>query len=240
MGLFKKIKKAAGGIVGGLTGIGGADAAGKGSKAQTRYLKEGLAELDRSYQDQLGFLGPQQALGNNALNLYGGLLGVNTGANGGAGMPDYSSFFKSPGYQFQLEEGENAIGRMQSARGNLFSGGAGRELASFNSGLASQGYNDYANRLGAFANLGPQTNNLLAGYRGNLGSSKANLLAGIGDAKAAGYVGAANSYSNAAGNLLNFGSSFINPFSGGFGGAGPQSAGPVDLEWGAPGTPRAI
>lgn len=211
MGILKKIKRAASGLIGGVTGMGGADAAKDASRAQQAGLREAIGTYNTTYDQQAAMLQPQQQIGNNALNMYAGLLGVGTGANGNASAPDYSAFFQSPGYQFQQEQGEQTLGRAQSARGNLFSGGAGKELMRFNNGLAAQGYNDYANRLGQFANLGPQTNNLLSGYLGQRGASIGAAQSGIGDARASGYVNSANSYNNAAGNLLNFATSFIKP-----------------------------
>ncbi len=208
MGLLGKIKKVgSSGLIGGLTGAGGARAARRGARAQQQALRQGINTLDETYDDQFNLLNPQAQIGNQALAQYGQLFGIGTGANGANGAPDYSQFFESPGYQFTQQQGEQGIGRMQSARGNLFSGGAGKELNEYNNGLASQGYNDYANRLGAFANLGPQTNQLIAGYMGQRGQGVANLQSGIGDARASGIVGAANSYSNAASNILNFVSS---------------------------------
>jgi hypothetical protein len=211
---FKSVTKGATGLVGGFTGYGGASAAGKAADAQTKGMRQGIEALNKTYADQRALLDPQLALGNKALTAYGNLLGIGT-ANG---LPDYSGFQNQPGYKFMQEEGENALARMQSARGNLFSGGAGRELMRYNTGLADQTYNQYADRLGAFSSLGPQTANLLSGYRGQLGSGLASLYTGIGDARAAGKIGASNSYSNAAANLLNFGSSF-------FGGGGAGATG---------------
>lgn len=203
MGFLGGVGKVASGLVKGVTGQGGADAANKGAQVQTRYLQKGVDALNSAYKDQQALLNPHLQMGNNALNSYGRLLGIGTGD----GLPDYSGFINSPGRQFMLDEGENALSRMQSARGSYFSGGAGRELMRFNSGLADQTFNQYADRLGSLGSLGPQTANLLSGYRGDQARGIAGLYGNIGDARASGYVGAANSYAGAANNLLKMGMS---------------------------------
>lgn len=222
MGLFsgvKKVAKGASGFAGGFLGFGGADAAGDAADAQQKYLQRGIDALNSAYADQKNLLNPQMVWGMKGLDAYGNLLGL------GDKPADYSVFRNQPGYQFAQDEGERALGRAQAARGSYFSGGAGRELMKFNSGLADQAYQSYMNRLGSFANLGPQTANALAGYRGQQGQGTANLLSGIGDARASGYVGAANSYGGAVANLLNFGSSILGGGGGGYNvGGSPASA----------------
>lgn len=203
MGFFSSVKKVGGGLLGGITGQGGADAAGDAAAQQERFIREGIGALDQSYKNQLSLLQPYLQTGDKALSTYSSLLGLD-------GAPvDYSAFENLPEYQFALQQGQLGIDRAAAAGGNLFAGGRLKEAAAFNSGLASQNFNSYANRLSALANLGPQTAGMLSGYQGNLGQNKANMLASIGDARAGGYLGAANSYSNAASNLLNFAGGFF-------------------------------
>lgn len=69
-----------------------------------------------------------------------------------------SDFVASPDYQFRLDEGNKAIDRAGSARGNFYSGGALKEAAKFGSDLASGEYNnarnnyvqDYGIKAGAY------------------------------------------------------------------------------------------
>ncbi len=118
---------------------------------------------------------------------------------GAADGPDYSSFFKSPGYQFRLDEGVRAIDRSASARGMLMSGGIQRELTRYGQGLASAEFNTYANRLSALAGIG-QTANQSAGQFGSAAAGQvgqtSNALAGTiqagGTAQAGGIIGSSN------------------------------------------------
>lgn len=56
-----------------------------------------------------------------------------------------SDFMASPDYEFRLEQGQNAIDRAGSARGNFYSGGALKEASKFAGDLASGEYNNARN-----------------------------------------------------------------------------------------------
>lgn len=60
--------------------------------------------------------------------------------------PGKFDFQADPGYAFRQQQGEQAINRASAARGGFFSGRVGKELADFNSGLASQEYGNAYNR----------------------------------------------------------------------------------------------
>lgn len=53
---------------------------------------------------------------------------------------------KDPGYNFRLSEGKRALEQSQAAKGGLFSGEAGKEMARYSQGLASQEYGAAADR----------------------------------------------------------------------------------------------
>ncbi len=119
----------------------------------------------------------------------------------------------SPGEQFQLQETERGIGRLQSARGNIFSGRAGEELLERGSQtIAAQSEQRRLQQLatllqiapnlqGQLAGGGRQTAQTLAGLEGQIGGGLANLQFG-GATQIAG-LAAANQTS--ASNLLQLG-----------------------------------
>lgn len=113
--------------------------------------------------------------------------------------PDYSAFYKSPGYDFRLNEGINALDRSAAARGRLYSGAQMKGINNYAQGVASEEYNNYANRLAALAGVGQtaatNTASLGAQTAGNVG----NALMQGGQARASGYLGQANAW----GNVLN-------------------------------------
>ena len=141
---------------------------------------------------------------------------------GGAAGPDYSAFFKSPGYQFRLDEGIRAIDRSASARGQLLGGGVLRELQRYGQGLAASEFGNYANRLSTLAGIGQTTafqgGQLGAAAGAQVGQSVASIgqsiLAG-GSAQASGIVGGQNALSQGiTGAFNNFGTA-LQQFSGG-------------------------
>jgi len=52
----------------------------------------------------------------------------------------------TPGYQFTLQQGQNAVQNSAAAQGGLLSTGALKTLAGYTTGLANQTYNDVYNR----------------------------------------------------------------------------------------------
>lgn len=54
---------------------------------------------------------------------------------------------QTPGYQFALNQGNEAINRSAAAKGQLNSGNVLAELAKFGQGMASQEYGNQVNRL---------------------------------------------------------------------------------------------
>lgn len=132
-------------------------------------------------------------------------------------MDDY---LEDPGYQFRLDQGEQAINRAAAAAGRYDSGRALKDLTEFNSGLASQEFgnaynrwnNDMSNifnRLSGVAGTGQQAVNTLS----SLGQSTANNISDLqtqgGNARASGYVGQANAWGNALGGLANTASGYL-------------------------------
>ena len=79
--------------------------------------------------------------GNTARNRLLQLLGLSTGgADNGSLMKDFSAadFKADPGYQFRLDQGQQALERSAAARGGLLSGAALKDANNFAQGQASQ------------------------------------------------------------------------------------------------------
>lgn len=88
-----------------------------------------------------------------------------TQAQGNIGF-NPQDYMNSPDYQFQLEQGQQAMDRANAARGGFFSGNALREAQQYGQGLASGFYND------AFTRRQSETDRLndLILQRGSLGA----------------------------------------------------------------------
>ena len=117
-------------------------------------------------------------------------------ANGFSFTP--SDLTQDPGYQFNIQQGDQALARRQNASGNYFSGAAGKELQDYGQGLADNTYNQAFNRA-------------LQGF--NTGLNGAQATAGINDSigniNATSNINQGNLYSGALGNVLG-GNSFTN------------------------------
>lgn len=137
------------------------------------------------------------------------------GATGGAslgglgGGVDYTARMgaleQTPGYQFRLKEGMDAIQRSAAAKGTLLTGGALKELASFGQGLASTEFGNEWDRQMGLAGLGFNAAAAQGAYGSSFGNQLTDLTTGAGNAQAAGTAGAGNVWGNALGNLGNLG-----------------------------------
>lgn len=108
--------------------------------------------------------------------------------------PDMSGFFTSPGYQFRRDEGTRGLERSAASRGGAFSGNALRQLAEFNSGLASQEFGTYVNQLAGIAGVGQTATNQTAAYGAQHADNAGRNALYAGDARASGIIGQSNAY----------------------------------------------
>lgn len=160
---------------------------------------------------------------NNAgANAYGDA----SGANGPAGNARATANFQAnPGYQFQMDQGQQALNRSHAAAGNLSSGNADTDTLKFSQGLANQSYGGYLAGLQPYLSGQQQATagaaNVDTGLAGNLnqsfqgqgGAANANLT-GQGASNAAATMNNYNVGANQLGALLGVG----NLISGGMGG----------------------
>lgn len=120
--------------------------------------------------------------------------------------PTMADLQKYPGYQFALQQGDQAIQNSAAATTGAVSGPALKQLMSFNQGLASQtyqaGFNNFQtqqtnifNRLNQIAGLGQNAAGNLGNAGTQLGTGIAQAQAAAGGSLAGGIVGATNSLS---------------------------------------------
>ena len=172
-------------------------AANKASDAQSQAAANALAFQKQQFDTSQANFRPYMDAGAGATYSLGRLLGI--GPGGQQGTPDYSGFMNSPDYKFAQQQGELGIERGANARGLNLSGGTMRDLSQFNSGLATQQYGNYYNRLMGLSQLGQAS----AAGSASTGAAQAgqigNTYQGLGQAQAGGYVGTANAIGGAIG-----------------------------------------
>jgi hypothetical protein len=151
---------------------------------------------------------PYLAAGGNALAALQQGIGIGPGTNnsgvGSLNAPfTTAQFHNSPGYQFQLQQGENAVLSNAAATGGVNSGNTLKALTQFGQGTANQdywnAYNAYVNQqnqrfgqLQTVAGSGQNAAGNLGALGTQVGSSVGNNIVGAGNAAAAGQVGSAN------------------------------------------------
>lgn len=141
----------------------------------------------------------------------GNVVGQTPAASGYQPIDLQSLIASTPGYQFQLGEGLNAIDRSASARGGLMSGATIRAAQRYGTGLASNEFGNFANRLASLMGIGQTAANAAGGYGMQTGQAVGQNLANIGGARGSGYANQANIWGNTIGSVANqFGNYFNN------------------------------
>lgn len=163
----------------------------------------------------------------------GGDGGGTSGAPGatGQGAPNYSGFYNSPGYQFSLSQGQNAINRQASANGSLYSSNTLGALGSYTAGAAGTQYNNYVSQLMGLAGLGGSA---VAGTNAaaqNAGNNISSTQLSAGNANASGVLGSAGAWTGAAQQLGKQGGNLLSAYGGGDNSVGISGGGSGGDPW---------
>lgn len=213
-----------GGIVGGIGSlVGGAETASAENKAAQTAL------TGFNYLKNNPLIGQLQTAGSGAVAGQTGALGAQAGTdsavNGlltsdGVNNPAYQNYLKSTGYNFQLQQGSNAITGNAAAKGMLNSGATGKALTTYGQNLASTTFNNYLGQMTNLANLqganasgyGQQATTGLqaAADVGNAGSiggtASANQIAAAGQSTGTSIANAFNTVGGSIGSSMSNGS----------------------------------
>lgn len=170
---------------------------------------QGRDALNTNYTAGISGFQPFQSAGTQATGTYLDSLGLN-GPEGNARAT--SAFQASPGFNFALDTGLNAIDRRAASRGMLGSGNTNLDTIRFATGLGQQDYGNWQSKLaglgtqgltaatgagGLYAGLGTGLNNNFVGQ----GTQAYNAQTGIGNANAGAEVAKGNAETAASGNL---------------------------------------
>jgi hypothetical protein len=211
---------AAAGSIGGALISG--NAADNAAQTQANAANNASAVQQHMYDDTVAREQPFVGAGTNALAQLLKGLGLSPGADGtpGTGVGSLnkpfslSDFTSSPGYQFQQQQGMDAILNRQSAIGGVSGGNTLKALLQYSQGLASQDFynaqnvyqgqqNQQFNQLQTLAGSGQNA----AANLGALGSQTAgqigNNITGAGNAISAGQIAGGNALGGALGGIGN-------------------------------------
>lgn len=202
-------------------GLFGGNAASKASEQYIKALQQAQQSLQGSEDKGLANYQPYLQGGAQAEGTLSQML-----ATPGQGLltpwtqqftaPTAQQAEQTPGYQFQLQQGENALQNSAAARGGLLSGRTLGDMNNYAQGVASTNYQNvfnnaltqYQSAHNTFQNNQNNTYQRLMGMSGqglNAAGGAGQLISGIGGdiaslygqqgaARAAGTMGAANAY----------------------------------------------
>lgn len=188
-------------IIGGAVISGAASAIGSSNAAdaQTKAANQANDRLNAQYAQTRGDLMPFQAAGASGLNDLTSRMSQLTSPFDAS----QAGLEKTPGYQFNLEQGLKATNNALGARGLLNSGAVMKGAAGFATGLAdntlqTQFNIDQANKQNSYnklmgvAQLGENAAAQTGSFGTQIAGQVANNTVGIGNAQAAGAMGIAN------------------------------------------------
>ena len=195
------------------------------ANTQAAAANNAAALQNAQFQQTQANLAPYASIGTAALPQllkslgYEGQYGSNgqlTGMSGQGFQFNPSNLEQTPGYQFTLQQGLNAVNNATSATGQTGSGAQAKGLANYATGLAQNTYNQqYQNALTTYQQNASILGSLLstgqnaAAGIGSMGMQNAqsvgNTLMGGANATAAGQVAAGSSQTNALNSLMGLG-----------------------------------
>lgn len=205
-------------IIGGAVAAGGSAVAGAVGSENARAAQESaadkamalqretMAQQQRNYDQSRADMAPWLETGRTSL----ADLASQMSAGSFNTTMDSTQLAADPGYQFRMAEGQKALERSASARGMLNSGGALRSLSRYSQGVASDEYQNAwsrnqaeasgrFNRLASLAGVGQTAAQNLGSMGGQFSAqmgqganNMSSLYGAMGNAQAAGAMGAAN------------------------------------------------
>jgi hypothetical protein len=175
------------------------NAASNAVDAQARGTEAAIAEQRRQFDLQRSDGTPYREAGVNALSQFQTLNNTPTTA---------ADVMQDPGYQFGIDQGQQAIDRKVAAMGGRVSGQAIKAAARFGTNYASTGYtaadqrrNDRLNRLAALAGIGQSATNASAAAGTSMANNIGGLVTGQGNAAGGGILAQGNIWGNTANQL---------------------------------------
>lgn len=163
--------------------------------AQTTGYNNAINTLGQTQATNQTQLAPQSTTGNAASGNLATYLGLN-------GQPaDFSQFYNTPGYQFAVQQGTQAINSQAAANGSAYTPNTLAAVGNYVQGAASTNYNNYINQLLQTSGQGLTANQGIVNSNTSLGTSAAQAQAQSGQATAAGAANQSGIISSALGAL---------------------------------------
>ncbi|XUM21068.1 tail fiber domain-containing protein [Bradyrhizobium oligotrophicum S58] len=164
----------------------------KGLTQATGNINQGIDALKTNYTAGLQPFLQNYATANTGVDQLKNLLGLNGPAGNQSAL---TSLENTPGYQFALKSGNDAVNAAAAANGTLASGKQLLDLSKYNQGLASTTYQNAVSNLQPFLGASQGAASGIAGVNTGLGNATAgqydtlanlnwNAATGVGNANA--------------------------------------------------------
>lgn len=199
--------------------------ANKAASAQKKAAAQSADIQRQQYEQTRADLAPYRDVGGAALGQYQGLLGMKGKDAQQAALSQYT---ESPFLSQLVDRTTRAVDASRAARGGLFSGGTAQEIGDRAGQLYLGDYNNYLSRVGGLVDTGYGAATQTGQFGQNAAAGQANSALAAGNAKAGGYINAANGFNNA----LNQGASLYGAYKGGAFNSPPASAGSTPYLYG--------
>lgn len=124
-------------------------------------------------------------------------------ANPTGGTP-YQGFQKTPGYDFRLQQGLDAIEASEFSKRGLGSGAMAKRLTEYGQDYATNEYSNYLNRLAGVGASGQNAAGMMGAADQYYAGNASNALAGAGNAAAAGAIAQGNAWQGGINNLAGY------------------------------------
>jgi hypothetical protein len=171
----------------------------QGQAQANQYFGQGANSLNQNYTAGLQPYLQNYGQAQQGANAYGNALGLNGPAGSAAAV---QAFQANPGYNFQLNQGNNAVLAKQAQTGNLSSGATDMALQNYAQGTANQGYNQYVQNLQPYLGQENQAASGIGNMYSGLGNQLSNLYQNQGNMNYGADTSIGNANANAAmGNL---------------------------------------
>ena len=201
-------------------------------KATIEAAKQNKGIIDKLGTTGRGIIGGIQDvtgdyldLGKRGAGLYADAMGL--GGEDGVGRAR-EAFTTGPGYQFAMDQGQQAIERLGSKYGRGNSGNTDLDMLRYATGFADQNYGDWLTRLGGYNDMytgGVDRDVAGRGLGLDFESGLSSAYMGANNQKAAGKEAGQGAMLDTLGAIVGIGGK---AFSGGFGGYGGFGGGSVN------------
>jgi hypothetical protein len=190
------------GIGAAVAGVAGAISASDAASKQEDAAKQAANTQLGMFQQTKAGLAPYNEAGQAAQGKLESILGLGSSPMSSADLSSYLTGL--PGYQFQLQQGVQAIDRSEAAKGLLNSGATGKALEQYGQGLGSSYLQAYVNQLQGLSGLGENAAAQTGNFATQTGQGVASAQIYGGNAAAQGDIGIGNAISSMIGQGAGF------------------------------------